>query len=164
TVGAVATSVVAIGTAVVAVGTFFVSQQTLQANTRQQASDRFGKAIEHLGSNNRDVRLGAIYELEKLASDTPSEHVDLYNLLTSFVRGHAVVGKDKCADSSPPGAVPSSPAPPSPAASPMAVRTSPASTSPDPDPLAAETSLASTSPVPSSPDSIDPRPSEDIQT
>jgi Pentapeptide repeats (8 copies) len=144
-VGAVATSVVAIGTAVVAIGTFDVSQktlhlsqQTLDANTRQQASDRFGKAIEHLGSDNVDVRLGGIFALDKLAWDTPAEHPDVYNVLTSFVRGHAVVGTDKCADSSPPGVVPGSPA-----ASSMAARTSPA---------------------PTSAASIGPRPTEDIQT
>lgn len=147
TIGAAAPSVVAIGTVVVAALTFFVSQQTLQANTRQQASDRFGKAIEHLGSNNPDVRLGGIYELDKLATDTPSEQVDVFNVLTSFVRGHAVVGKDKCADSSPPGVVPGSSTPTTAAATAMALRTAPA--------------LA---PVASSPDSIGPRPDEDVQT
>jgi Pentapeptide repeats (8 copies) len=161
TVGAVATSVVAIGTAVVAIGTFDVSQktlrlsqQTLDANTRQQASDRFGKAIEHLGSDNIDVRLGGIFALDKLAWDTPSEHPDVYNVLTSFVRGHAVVGKDACADSSPPGVVPSSPAPASPAPSSMAALTSLA-----PSPVAAVASSAPTSPA-----STGPRPKEDIQT
>jgi hypothetical protein len=142
TVGAIATSVVAIGTAVVAIGTFRVSQQTLQANTRQQASDRFGKGIEHLGSDNLDVRLGGIYALDKLAWDTPAEHTDVYNVLTSFVRGHAVVGKDSCADSNPLAAVPNSPT-----RSPLAA--SPASFSPAPSSAVAST---------------DPRPTEDIQT
>src|ERR1700720_884714 len=63
TVGAVATSLVAISTAVVAIATFRVSSQTLQANTRQQTSDRFGKAIEELASDKSDVRLGGIYGL-----------------------------------------------------------------------------------------------------
>ena len=143
TLGAVATSVVAISTAIVAIATFRVSSQTLQANTLQQASDRFDKAIEHLGSGSRDVRLGGIYALEKLARDTPSEHSQVYDVLTSYVRGHAVVGKDMCADSGPPGVVPSSPAPTSPAPSPLA---------------------APPSPAPSSLGSIGPRPDEDIQT
>jgi hypothetical protein len=152
TVGAVATSVVAIGTAIVAIGTFRVSQQTLQANTRQQASDRFGKGIEHLGADNLDVRLGGIYALDKLAWDTPAEHTDVYNVLTSFVRGHAVVGKDSCAEANPIPAVPNSPA-----SSPGAA--SPASFSPAPSPLGARTSLA-----PSAAAATDPRPTEDIQT
>jgi hypothetical protein len=120
TVGAVAASLVAIATALVTYQTFGVSSRTLQANTLQQTSDRFGKAIEHLGSDNLDVRLGGIYALDKLAWDTPSEHADVYNVLTAFVRGHAAVGKDTCADSGAPGVVPSSPAP-----SPLAARTSP---------------------------------------
>jgi hypothetical protein len=161
TVGAVATSVVAIGTAVVAIGTFQVSKQTLhlseqalQANTRQQASDRFGKAIEHLGSDNVDVRLGGIFALDKLARDTPTEHANVYNVLTSFVRGHAVVGKDSCGDSAPPGIAPTPPA----ASSPVAV------TSPAPSPLAARTAPAPTAPASADAGSTGPRPKEDIQT
>ncbi|WP_085244689.1 pentapeptide repeat-containing protein [Mycobacterium paraense] len=140
-VGAVATSVVAIGTAVVAYGTFKVSkqtvqlsEQTLQANTRQQASDRYSKAIEHLGSDNLDVRLGGIYALDTLATDTPTEHQDVYNVLTSFVRGHAAVGTGACADSNPVAAVANSPTP-----------------------LGARTALTAAA-------TTDPRPSEDIQT
>ena len=126
TLGAVATSVVAISTAIVAIATFRVSSQTLQADALQQASDRFDKAIEHLGSGSRDVRLGGIYALEKLARDTPSEHSQVYDVLTSYVRGHAVVGKDMCADlGSASGVVPSSPAPTSPAPSPLAAPPSP---------------------------------------
>ncbi|OBI22006.1 hypothetical protein A5712_13905 [Mycobacterium sp. E2327] len=161
TVGAVATSVVAIATAVVAYGTFQVSKQTvhlseetLQANTRQQASDRFAKAIEHLGSDNVDVRLGGIFALDKLAWDTPSEHANVYKVLASFVRGHAVLGKDACADSNPPGVVRGSPAPTSVAAV----------TSPAPTPLAAVTSPLPTSAASTDAASTGWRPKEDIQT
>jgi hypothetical protein len=133
---------VAISTAIAAITGLFISVETLKANTRQQVSDRFGKAIEHLGSDNPDVRLGGIYALDKLAWDTPSEHTDVYNVLTSFVRGHAVVGTGTCADLGEPGVVPSSPAPTSPASS----------------------SLASSSPVPSPLLWTVPRPGEDIQT
>jgi hypothetical protein len=70
TVGAVAASLVAICTAIVAIATFFVSARTLQANTRQQTSDRFVKAIEQLGNDNQlDIRLGGIYGLEQPPAD-----------------------------------------------------------------------------------------------
>src|SRR6476646_1619489 len=65
TVGAVATSAVAISTAIVAIFTFFIASRTLQANTRQQTSDRFVKAIEQLGNDtSMNVRIGGIYGLE----------------------------------------------------------------------------------------------------
>jgi hypothetical protein len=47
TVAAIATSLVAIGTAFIAYQTFRVSSQTLQANTHQQTSDRFVKALNN---------------------------------------------------------------------------------------------------------------------
>ena len=94
TVAGVAASLVAISTAVVAIATFRVSSQTLQANTRQQTSDRFVKAIEQLGNDDTspDVRLGGIYGLEQLARDSPSDHPAVFDVLAAFVRGHVPAG------------------------------------------------------------------------
>lgn len=108
TVAAVAASLVAIATAVVAIQTFRVSQQglgvseqTLHANTRQQTSDRFVKAIEQLANDKSpDVRIGGIYGLEQLARDSPSDHPTVFDVLTTYVRGHVPAGTDKCADPS----------------------------------------------------------------
>jgi hypothetical protein len=46
---------------------FVVSEQTLGASTRRQISERFVKAVDQLGSDKLDVRLGGIYGLEPLA-------------------------------------------------------------------------------------------------
>ena len=101
TVGAVAATVVAICTAIVAIATFIVSARTLQANTRQQTSDRFVKAIEQLGNDKSpDVRLGGIYGLEQLTRDTPSDQPAVFDVLTAFVRGQVPAGTGKCADPS----------------------------------------------------------------
>lgn len=101
TVAAVAASLVAISTAVVAIQTFRVSSQTLQANTLLQTSDRFGKAIDQLGSDKIDIRLGGIYGLERLARDSPSIHVAAYDILSAFVREHAPAGTGDCANHGP---------------------------------------------------------------
>jgi hypothetical protein len=99
TVGAVATSLVAISTAGVAIFTFFVAHQTLQANTQQQASDRFVKAVDQLGNDKSpDVRLGGIYGLEQLARDSPSDQPAVFDVLAAFVRGQAPAGRGKCTD------------------------------------------------------------------
>jgi hypothetical protein len=99
TVGAVATSLVAISTAGVAIATFFVASETLRANTRQQTSDRFVKAIEQLGNDKSpDVRLGGIYGLEQLARDSASDQPAVFDVLTAFVRHQVPAGTGKCAD------------------------------------------------------------------
>ena len=101
-VGAVAASLVAISTAIVAVATFHVSTQTLKANTRDQSSQRFTKAIEQLGSDKLDVRLGGIYGLEQLARESPSEHPAIIDTLAAYVREHAPRQSSKCAGPSGP--------------------------------------------------------------
>jgi uncharacterized protein YjbI with pentapeptide repeats len=90
---------VAISTAGVAIATFVVSSRTLQANTLQQTSDRFVKAIEQLGNDKSpDVRLGGIYGLEQLARDSPSDQPAVFDVLTAFVRRQAPAGTGTCAD------------------------------------------------------------------
>ena len=90
TVGAVATSAVAISTAGVAIATYVVAERTLQANTRQQTSERFVKAVEQLGNDKSpDVRIGGVYGLEQLARDAQSEQPVVFDVLAAFVRGHA---------------------------------------------------------------------------
>lgn len=96
TVAALAAFVVAVTTVAAAVGTFRVSLQTLQTNTRQQASDRFVKAVDQLGSNNLDIRLGGIYGMEELARDSPTDYPAVFGVLTSFIREHAPRKDERC--------------------------------------------------------------------
>ncbi|WP_433192992.1 pentapeptide repeat-containing protein [Nocardia sp. CA-107356] len=72
--------------------------QSLRATQNQyalseqgQIADRFGKAIEHLGSNTIDIRLGGIYSLEHVAHDSPADHPTVYEVLTAFVRTHSPI-------------------------------------------------------------------------
>lgn len=51
-----------------------------------QLADRFSKAIEQLGSNTIDVRLGSIYSLEDVARDSPTHHSTVFEVLNAFVR------------------------------------------------------------------------------
>ncbi|MGY5210076.1 pentapeptide repeat-containing protein [Nocardia gipuzkoensis] len=85
-------------TAGVAVAALWFTGQSLHATQNQyglseqgQITDRFGKAIEHLGSDKIDIRLGAIYALERLARDSPADHPTVFEVLSSFIRTHAPV-------------------------------------------------------------------------
>ncbi|MFI0487472.1 pentapeptide repeat-containing protein [Actinomadura sp. 9N215] len=61
---------------------------TLRATQEAQITDRYTKAVEQLGSNKRDVRLGAIYALERIASDSERDRPTIIAVLAAFVREH----------------------------------------------------------------------------
>jgi hypothetical protein len=62
-----------------ALGTYRLSQQG-------QITDRYTKAVEQLGSDKRDVRLGGIYALERIAVDSKRDHQTIVEVLSTFVR------------------------------------------------------------------------------
>jgi hypothetical protein len=51
-------------------------------------TDRYSKAIEHLGDSKVDVRLGGIYALERVAADSPTDRSAIIEVLCAFVRVH----------------------------------------------------------------------------
>lgn len=52
-------------------------------------TERFSKAVELLGSDKLDVRLGGIYALERIARDSQKDHWTVMEVLTAFVREHS---------------------------------------------------------------------------
>jgi uncharacterized protein YjbI with pentapeptide repeats len=83
-------------TALAAIGALVFTSQSLRSTQRQiglseqgQLTDRFGKAVEQLGSDKLDVRLGGIYALERLARDSARDHPTVMEVLAAFVRDHA---------------------------------------------------------------------------
>ncbi|MFY1680676.1 pentapeptide repeat-containing protein [Micromonospora sp. WMMD730] len=88
----------------VAIGLYSTNEanrQTSEANREQQRlteqgqiTDRFTKAVEQLGQpgpEKVDVRLGAIYALERIMRDSAVDHPAVVSVLTSFIRVHAPV-------------------------------------------------------------------------
>lgn len=49
-------------------------------------TDRFSKAVEQLGSDKIEVRLGGIYALERIAQDSDRDYWTIMEVLTSFVQ------------------------------------------------------------------------------
>lgn len=61
-----------------------------QAITREgQITDRYNAAIENLGSDSPDVRLGGIYALVRIMQDSARDQPTITNVLSSYVRAHA---------------------------------------------------------------------------
>lgn len=60
-----------------------------EAAQDKQITERFEKAIEQLGNEKIETRLGAIYTLERIAKDSKDDHWTIMEVLTAFVRENA---------------------------------------------------------------------------
>lgn len=69
----------------------FAALKNAEAAQDKQITERFAKAIEQLGSDKIEVRLGAIYTLERIAKDSKDDHWTIMEVLTAFVRENAPV-------------------------------------------------------------------------
>jgi len=63
--------------------------QQIRIAREGQITERFTRAIDHLGSDKLDVRLGAIYALERIAQNSPADRTSVISILGAFIRGHA---------------------------------------------------------------------------
>lgn len=83
-------SVLAVGAGLVVTNKYNREQQELAL--QGQITDRFTKAIEQLGQTDPqkiDVRLGAIYALQRIMRDSATDQPAVVDVLSAFVRVHA---------------------------------------------------------------------------
>ncbi len=72
-----------------------LAQDRLDVDRQAQITNRFTQAIGQLGAElkegmpNLEVRLGAIYALERIARDSPRDHWTIVEILTAYVRQNA---------------------------------------------------------------------------
>ena len=64
-------------------------RRTYELTEQGQVTDRYTKAIEQLGSDKLDVRIGGIYALERVARDSARDHPTVMEVLTAFIREHS---------------------------------------------------------------------------
>jgi uncharacterized protein YjbI with pentapeptide repeats len=69
-------------------GLYFTAR-TLQLNREGQITERFTRAIDQLGKDTPDVRLGGIYALERIANDSPRDRRTIFEVLAAFIREHS---------------------------------------------------------------------------
>jgi uncharacterized protein YjbI with pentapeptide repeats len=90
-----ATLLQGLGGVALLVGAYFTYRQVtnsraqLHVAQQGQITERFTRAIDQLGHNQLDVRLGGIYALERIARDSPDDQPTIGEVLTAFVRSHA---------------------------------------------------------------------------
>ncbi|MFT7839652.1 pentapeptide repeat-containing protein [Saccharothrix sp. BKS2] len=60
----------------------------VQVAREGQLTERFTRAIDQLGSDNADVRVGGVYALERIARNSPADRDTVRFVLGAFVRNH----------------------------------------------------------------------------
>jgi uncharacterized protein YjbI with pentapeptide repeats len=92
TVGTLVTAGAAIGALLFTGLTLRTTQEQFQDQYRLseqgQFTDRFGRAIDQLGSASLEIRLGGIYSLERLGHDSDVDRNTVVEILVAFVRTH----------------------------------------------------------------------------
>jgi uncharacterized protein YjbI with pentapeptide repeats len=68
-----------------------ITSETLAVTKQGQITERYAKAIEQLGSQTLDVRLGSIYALERITHDSrrDQDQATIVEVLSAFVRVHS---------------------------------------------------------------------------
>jgi uncharacterized protein YjbI with pentapeptide repeats len=71
------------------------TEEELRLTRQGQMTERFTQAVEQLGSNKLEIKLGAIYSLERTALEEQNYHWPVMEVLTSYVRQHAARKPDE---------------------------------------------------------------------
>jgi len=79
--------------------------RTYRLSREGHLTDRYTKAVEQLGSDKIEMRLGGIYALERLMRDSSTDQPTIMEVLTAHIRQHAPRTSDeaKTTDSQRPG-------------------------------------------------------------
>jgi uncharacterized protein YjbI with pentapeptide repeats len=64
-------------------------KEQTDADRQGRITESFAKAVEQLGSDKLEVRLGGIYSLERISKESPDDYWTVMENLTAFVREHS---------------------------------------------------------------------------
>jgi hypothetical protein len=78
-----------LGAGLAAAGALLFTARNFFLSREGQVTDRYTKAIEQLGSDKLDVRIGGIYALERVARDSARDHPAVMEVLAAFIREHS---------------------------------------------------------------------------
>jgi len=89
------TGLIAMLAAIGAAGGLAFTARTYRLSREGHITDRYSKAVEQLGNEKIEVRLGGIYALERLMLDSPADQPTIMETLAAFVREHAPLSNEK---------------------------------------------------------------------
>ncbi len=67
--------------------------ETRLANERTHVRELYTHAVDQLGSEKLDVRLGGVYALERIAFDSPADQAAVVAVLGAFIREQTIPGR-----------------------------------------------------------------------
>lgn len=65
------------------------TQRQVEVTNQGQLTDRFNKAVDHLGSDKMELRIGGIHALERISLDSEDDRDTIGELLSAFIRNRA---------------------------------------------------------------------------
>ena len=74
---------------IIAVAGAVYTGKTYRLSRQGQITDRLTRAIDQLGNDHVDIRLGSIYALERLARESSADQGQIIEILTGYIRQHA---------------------------------------------------------------------------
>jgi len=92
-----------LGAGLLAAGALLFTARNFTLSREGQVTDRYTKAVDQLGSDKLDVRIGGIYALERIAWDSARDHPAVIDVLAAFIREHS---REQWPPSGPGGAEP----------------------------------------------------------
>jgi hypothetical protein len=81
-----ATFVTAIGVIIAAAIALMRHMAQTEADRQRRIVESFSKSVEQLGSDKLELRIGAIFALERLSRESPDDYWTIMEVLTAFVR------------------------------------------------------------------------------
>lgn len=69
--------------------------RTYHLSREGHVTDRYTKAIDQLGADGMDQRVGGVFALERIMRDSPKDHAAVVDVLSAFIRVRAAKGKDR---------------------------------------------------------------------
>lgn len=97
-VEAVRTQLTQLATGALAMAALIFTGRGFYLRREAQMTDRYIRAVQLLGSGEREVRVGAIYALERIMVDSPRDHATIVEVLAAFARQRAPADPDRWAD------------------------------------------------------------------
>jgi len=64
----------------------YLTYRRIEVTEEGQITERFTRAIEHLGQSRLEMKLGGIYALERIARDSVRDRLPIIEVLTAYVR------------------------------------------------------------------------------
>ncbi|WP_433616271.1 pentapeptide repeat-containing protein [Dactylosporangium sp. CA-139114] len=85
----------ALGAVILALGAYAtwhrlrINEEELRLSRSAHTTERYSRAVEHLGHDSLDVRIGGVYALEQIAGQSPPDRDAIIAILRAYVRGHS---------------------------------------------------------------------------